>query len=638
MPFPSSGRTCSLALTLACAAFFASVDASASPVTGGGWQEAHRSADDVRIAVGPDGLARVEHHVRYRVVAGRFRSFELTGAFDGAELEPEAHVTVETSPEVRPGAAAKDAKEAKEPKEPPPAHVERSPKTPGALRITIDDPKGLPRGSYVVDVAYKLDLVATKAIVRDGAMWRLAWTAPAAPEGMDGARVTFELPAAPTEPSLASSEQSSTTIATARHAAGKDELELVRAHVPRGESVTWAVRVDPKAFPQVTSPELRTSTPVAPAVTAPKDEPRALATAAGLALVAVVLGVARKRKQAALARACAASGALPRPLVPVPASIAPFAYGLSAALALAAFLGGSVVVGSSLLVAAMALGAFRPPRVVARPRGPGRWAEVEDADVLVAPAAVAGEGDALDLGTRRGRVTALVVVAIVAAVAALLREHVPYAHVAVPLVATALVPLFATGTRAQLPPSPIALAARFLAPARDALAASVDLSHAALVPIARLREGTKAVDEVRLACAPAVRIPGLRAIELALATSSEAPEAPIPQVLVRFDDASAAAAKVAAIAPGMAVVVGRAPEEKVLRVTPRVPTASSAARLVARLLGELEGRREGDRVAAGESVAPPPAPPFRGPERRGRKRRGGPFAPPKAAAARTAAA
>jgi hypothetical protein len=299
--------------------------------------------------------------------------------------------------------------------------------------------------------------------------------------------------------------------------------------------------------------------------------------------------------------------------VPVPPRFAPFAFGLATTLALTSFLWASPLAGSALLVLAMALATFRPPRVVVRPRGPGRWSEVPDARVFVPAPIVAAEGDALDLGTRTGRLVAAAVALAVAACAAVLRHHVPYAHVAIPLVATALVPLFATGTRAQLPLTPEELAARVLAPARDALAAVVDLAHVDLVPIARLREGTRRIDEVRLACSPRVRVKGLRSIELALATSPDGASAAIPQVLVRFDDGSSAAQKIAALAPGMEIVVGRVPEEKVLRVTPRVPTARDAARLVARLLRELEGRRAVDRDE--------PAPAFEGIERRGKRRR-----------------
>src|SRR5690606_2353891 len=99
-----------------------------------------------------------------------------------------------------------------------------------AIKIVIDEGKGLTRGAYVAVVRYKLDLVAAKLVARDGAMWRIAWTAPAANEGRDGPRVVFELPPAPTEPRLSSSgpedDGAPTTLATLHRFPDKDELEL----------------------------------------------------------------------------------------------------------------------------------------------------------------------------------------------------------------------------------------------------------------------------------------------------------------------------------------------------------------------------------------------------------------------------
>ena len=121
--------------------------------------------------------------------------------------------------------------------------------------------------------------------------------------------------------------------------------------------------------------------------------------------------------------------------------------------------------------------------------------------------------------------------------------------------------------------------------------------------LARFGEGTVSYDEVRLACAPNDRMPGLRTIELALAGALPGAPAALPEILVRFDDASPAAAKIAQLAPGIRVVPGRSPEEKVLRLSPRVPTPSGAALLLARLSSDLEGRRASDRRPSG---APPP--------------------------------
>ena len=551
----------------------------AAPASAKGWEEVHQTSDDVRIIAAADGTATVVHHLRYRVVAGRFKALDFAGIDPHASLVAETTVLPEKGGEIS-------------------ARVEENPKTPGAVRIAYDEPRGLGRGVYVVDVKYQLDLVAAKLLVRDGAMWRLSWTAPPSPEGHDGARVVFELPAAPTEPRVASPDQATTTLATVRREPEKDELELVRAHVPRGEAVTWSARVDPKAFPKVVSPELRPPTAATVAAVPVPNHVPALLLASAFAVLAGALAFLLRRKQALVAHAADAAGVRARPLLPVRFGLGPFVYGLSTAGALAALLWGTPLHGAALVVVAMALAAHRSPLALARPRGPGRWQPVPDAEVLVKRAPIRAAGDALDLATRTGKVTFFALGLALAALSCALKTRVAGAAVAIPLTAVALVPLFLTGTRAQLPRTPHELAARVLGPARDMLGRLVDLAHVDVRCLARFGEGTKTYDEVRLACAPSDPIPGLRAIELALAGPSAGAPSTLPEVLVRFDDGSPAASKIAQLAPGIRVVTGRSPEEKVLRLAPRIPTPSGAAHLLARLTCDLEGRREADRGSA----------------------------------------
>ena len=595
---------------------------ASSPAGARGWEEVHQTSDDVRVTVGADGIAVVQHHLRYRIVAGHFKTLDFTGVEPTAELVAETTALAEKGGEL-------------------PAHVTPNPKTPGAVKIAFDEPKGIGRGVYVLDVSYRLDLVATKMLVRDGAMWRLAWTAPPSPEGHDGARVVFELPSAPTEPRLASPEQAATTLATLRREPEKDELELVRAHIPRGEAVTWSARVDPKAFPRVTSPELR---PPVTAMAVPSPVPNhvpLVLIACALAAIAGAFATALGMKQGFVVRACASASVRERPLLPLRWGLGPFVYGTAAAGALAGLLWGSPAYGAALVVLAMVLAAHRSPAPIARPRGPGRWQPIADAEVLVARKRDAMPGDALDIGMRAGKLTALAVVLALASIAFVLRTRVAGAAIAIPLVSAALVPLFVTGTRAQLPRGPAELAALVLGPARDALARLVDLAHVDVRCLARFREGLGGArapgsyDEVRLSVAPADRIPGLRSIELALATLEPAAHAALPEVLVRFDDASEAASKIAQLAPGIRVVTGRGPDEKVLRLAPRAPTPAGAARLLARLASDLEGRRVSDRaasIAGVEGVALAPAPVaatvgsrgFNGPDRRLARKRAAP--------------
>jgi hypothetical protein len=330
--------------------------------------------------------------------------------------------------------------------------------------------------------------------------------------------------------------------------------------------------------------------------------------ACALAVLAGALAVTLRTKQSVVARACAATSVRPRPVLPVRWGLGPFAYGAACAAALALLLWGTPFYGALLVVLAMALAAHRSPAPIAKPRGPGRWQPVTDAEVLVARPREAAPGDALDVGTHRGKLTALALASALGLLAFALRTRVAGIAIAIPLVAAALVPLFTTGTRAQLPRAPGELAARVLGPARDVLARLVDLAHVEVRCVARFGEGTTSFDEVRLACAPSERIPGLRTIELALATLEPGAPAALPEVLVRFDDGSEAASKIAQLAPGIRVVPGRAPEEKVLRLSPRVPTPSGAARLLARLAADLEGKRASDRASSSDGAPPSSAP------------------------------
>jgi hypothetical protein len=545
------------------------------------WQEVHATADDVRIEVGADGIATVQHHLRYRVVAGHFKTFEIAGLDPHAEIAPDAVFTPEK--------AGSDVA----------ARVETVAKTPGTVRIVIDEGKGLGRGAYLVDVKYRLDLVATKMLVRDGAMWKVSWTAPPAPEGHDGARVVFDVPSAPTEPRLASGA-TSTMLPTLRRGPERDELELVRAHVPRGEAAVWSARVDPKAFPLVKSPELRTIAPPPEVSVISKSHFVRALLALGLALFAGALALGLRAKERAVAASADATGAAPRPLVPIAGRA--FLFGITGAASLAVLLWSSPPIGAALVLLAMALAADRAPAPLARPRAAAVWQAVKDAEVLLtkhAPLPI----DAFDLASTRTRFVFGVIALVVGLLAYALRMRVPQIQLALPMASLAIVPLFVTGTRAQLPRSAIDLAATGLRPIRDALAAHVDLTHVELGTIAR-RSPDGRIDEVRLTCVPRDRTPGLRAIEVALAVASSG--AYTPEILVRFDDGSPAAERIHA-RPYDVVLTGRVPEEKVARIACSQP---AVAHELTHLLADLEGRRTTDRNETPRA--------YRGPERRKR--------------------
>ena len=346
--------------------------------------EVHFAGDDVRVTVDAAGQARVEHALAYRVSGGALKGFDLTGIEPEAVLDPVAPVAVDG--EVRNA-----------------AHVER--KSDRALHVTMDPSQHLEKGhpTLLVRVGYTVDLVQARELVSDGAMWRLAWSAPVAPEGYDAARVVLDLPAAPTEPRAAAADGTVSDdgrVVTLRRGQERDELEMARPHVARGEAAAWMARVDPRAFPRVSDPSLRPPAPVAEN----QGQGRAWWTWL-LALVAgIAFGAVASAKTTRFARACTARGVVAKGLVSgVPAALrAWMAGGRSRRRSPARWgicrrggrRGDRRSPWRSLRIA-------RPSPLVS-PRGPGQWLALSPGDAFAPRTASA---DPLDVATRSGKWT-----------------------------------------------------------------------------------------------------------------------------------------------------------------------------------------------------------------------------------------
>ncbi|MGH7329917.1 MAG: hypothetical protein ACREJX_16335, partial [Polyangiaceae bacterium] len=142
--------------------------------------EAHETARDVRIRVDENGAAHVDETLHFRLLYPGWKGVDLSGV--EADASPEGQTTI-TSVE---GGSS-------------PANL--TVLAPGTLRLDALDAKGLKKGDYAAHFSYREDLVANHELVRDGALWRVTWTSAAPVDGVDGMRVVFDLPAAPTEPS-----------------------------------------------------------------------------------------------------------------------------------------------------------------------------------------------------------------------------------------------------------------------------------------------------------------------------------------------------------------------------------------------------------------------------------------------------
>ncbi len=555
-----------------------------------GWREVHLGGVDVRVTVDPDGAAHVVHRIVYKVLAGTFRTAEISGFDEDARFEEQGTVTADDGRTFS-------------------LFVVRDEQ--GVVHATVDDVKGLRRGQYTFELRYALGL-AGRRLTRSGAFYRLRFATPPMSEGTDGMRVVFDLPAAPTEPRAASDDGDDPAavgmLATLRRTTERDELELLRPHVARGESAAWVARIDPKALPALKDPALR---PPSPAVT-PLAPSRPWLPWLGAALAGVILAALALAKQRGFAARCARAGAEARGPLRLPAALRVAVASVSLALGVHAQTGGSLLSGAALValaLAALALRATTPPRAA---RGPGEWLALRPEEVF---ARTREPGDGLDATTRTGRLVLVGVIAALVALGVASRHLAAAAPFLVAIDALVLVPIFFTGTSLHVLPR----ARRAAAPLRrvhQALHARDDLR---VTPWARFPQGADEADEVRVLTLPRAAMAGVVGVEVGVGWRREgATYAPAFELLVRVQDGSFAAAKMAAyVGPSARPLPGRKPEEKVYRLEPELPGARSACARVVALAELLHDRR----LAL-------PAPAYAGEDRR---------APPNARRARIAA-
>ncbi len=557
---PSWSRPFVVAIVLSIGALLAPASARAE----GKWLEWHETSSDMKLTVAEDGTAQVERLVKVRVVAGPIRSLDL-GTIDRGivpaptmDLTTEAgdslggHVEVGQTIATQKGvdfAPAMDAKATDLPEEP--------------MRVVVDQPeKGLRRGSYRVTIRYAIDLVGTHRLSRDKSLFRLAFKSSPTPEGHDASRFVFELPAAPTEPHLA--ELGSTVVTNLERLPTIDRLTLTRAHIGKSEAVTWEIKVDPRALPKATSPELRPPPP--PPVKGGEDRsPVKLALFAAAAACALFVGVLANRRE----RTC---GEHTRPLIPVPAFVRLYVAPLFV-------LGGALLAcfeqpaaGTCLFALATLLLSERTVRTASKARGPGKWVTLP-----YGPQSRARS-------VRGSRMLLGVYLAVVALGYAAAERVAGGLALTVPL--TALVPM------------PMLLSAAFRADPFDVQAEELLARVAARIPAygltpslsGRIPEGRDTPDELRLGVEPTEPMPGLLAIEVAIAKYPHLTGvSALPEVWVRVMEGTHAHAKLQQ--RNAAFLPGRRPGERVQRLVPDGLSLDSTVRLLSSLTTHLKDHR-----------------------------------------------
>ena len=540
------------------------------------WQESHQTGDDVRVHVDPAGAAQVEHRVRWHVVRGPLKWVDLLSVDPGVELEADVAIVAEDGKTFTAHAARRDE------------HT---------VRITVDEPRALMRGTFVFDVRWRVDLVATRALTRDGATWRLAWSSPVATDGFDAARTVFELPAAPDAPAAIVADTGAVddaVVSSLKRDPSGDVLELVRPHVARGEAPMWTVRVDPRALPLVADPLLRP-----PSEAKPPPEPdrvRESLLAAGLAVLALSFGLLVHRKARTFAAGAAARGVTSRAILPLPDGARATLAGLSLGAAVWLEITGHATTGAVCVALSTLAAALRAPECRPVARGPGRWLILSPEEAFQTPSG----------SNVQGVLTPLFVLAVLVAAGALAQRFDAEGPWLVAIDAVALLPLALTGRPSQLPPDGARSAARWLGRAHALLGrvGSLRARPWARVPI----EGSQP-EELRLLVLPRAAMPGLVGVELGLAWSqTPVGWAPTPEVLARFLEGSAAAARLSRELPSARSVPGRRPDERVVRVLPRRPSQRHSVALVRALVEGFTDRRTEVAAWSGSERRSPVAP------------------------------
>jgi len=578
------------------AAFSAVAMLGASSFAHAAWLETRVRSHTATIDVEPAGTATVSEELVLSVRGGPLKSFEIAGADPDAELLPEANAI----PSVRYGVPA-----------PIPLTIARQ--DDGTLRVEIEREKGLFTGVYTFRFAYKTGLLARDRIRRRGTAAEVEWIGPRFADGIDVAKVIFRLPEGRVTPTLSQGEGEgdaalgSAFLAAVRHERGKVELEIVRPHVSRGEPAVWRVSTDPKVFEGL--PPAAVDLPAERARRAvvlelPTERVGYAVLALSVALIYALLVVVKSRWVAADARA---AGAEMRALVKLPLAMrAALAGAALGAAAMLGALGDQPSAAALLLFVALGCAWLRAPLCPSKPRGPGHWFALTDAEAFAAKK-VLRRGRFLDAGKPSGLALLLLLLASFSVGSALLATRSPYHALSLLLASASLLPIFGSGRATSLPVERVATAQGLLSRIKRRLAG---LDTGKLVAWARIPDGSRDPDELRLLLRPSAALDGLTGIEIGV----EFPASPAgfsreTFLLVRVREGSPAER---ALPASVAWQRGRRADERVAVVRPNFPSVVACVRLVEELVVILQissvdadRRRATARVATRFGVASP---------------------------------
>jgi hypothetical protein len=541
-----------------------------------GWVETRIRSSSVTIDVEHNGSATVAHEILMKVRGGPLKGYEVNGVDSDAAILPDGTVAPAGS-----GSTAAD---------PIPLLVDK--REDGSVRLEVDQKQGLRRGSYLFKFRYRTDFAARNLIVPDGARVNIRWVGPRFADGIDSARVVYRLPTAKLEPRLppVDSQQVALGLAddpggiflsTLRRAYDKDEFEILRPHVAKGEPVVWPVQVDARAFTGFAAEPVEAAAAVVDEGVATRPQRRALLLALALVL-ALLYSALVAFKAYAFSRSCALRRAHPRALIGLPTPLRAALAGsmLSVAAGVALMTPYPTLAGVAL-VAAMALAAHRSPRTAAPLRGPGRWRVLPDAAAF-ARRSPGLPGRWLDTGAVPGFLLFVALLAGFAYGALRLLPSSAYHALMLALGSASLLPVFCTGRASELPADPVTRPRSLLSYLARRLRRGGELQAAAW---GRVPVGAEDPDELRLLVMPRRPLPGLAGIEVGLEYQygGGGPVA-LPYALVRVQDGSPG---YQVLCKHVSCVRGRSPEERVAVIRPKLPTRRMTLKLVQRLASLL---------------------------------------------------
>lgn len=517
----------------ACWLLFVSTLVWVMPARAAAWIEATVVSDAVTVQVARDGRATVHHTLALRVRGGPLKTWTVQGVDRDAEPLSDAYVVNANSEKAN--------------------NVRRelilARGDDDSLQIDVADDKGLRQGTYLLEFGYHTDFRTTKMLRPRGAWLELAWVGARFTTGLDGAKVTFRIPAASTAPRIAQDDvepnvnetpgtPADSFVSSVRRGHEFDEVELLRAHVAQGEPVLWRIWINPVALDLAVASQEKANRESLDftAVSAPRDPSRGWHWTLAAAVVAAVWMAALLTKLRRHADDCFDEKVSPRALIPLgPVVRVTLSGGLLAAAIVLAWPMQSPNLATACNALAMLLAMQRRPHDERVLRGPGVWLPLTDTEAFATERPPL-RGRFLDITRWHGRTMLAVYAAAMLAALAIVSRHSPYDAALLGLFAPIPLPLFVTALGSELPHARRARKRDWLSQLHRKLTREQQLK---VVACARFGDGESRPDDLRLRVIAPVTVDGLVSIEVGYLELCPEPM-PTVCVLIRAKEGSSA--------------------------------------------------------------------------------------------------